>query len=353
MATNIEVEHNNEDTLDVMQLISDIKHSQLINSYNTATRTVDFLKSLISEQEWTTAQELMDLVKKRMKIISTSLPYEVVSLNILRHSLKLIREEYRSILKKKKGEDLSPPQFVTPDYREVLDYSETLPDLKARLLDQLTEYKVEMETSCENIANQASEHIHTNETVLTVGRSHTVERFLISAAKKTTFEVIVAESSNILEGHTMANNLAEADIGTTLIPDTNVFALMPRVNKVIIGTDTVMANGGLRAQAGLYVVALAAQHYSVPFMALAHMYKFTPVYVGPHDKTTFDLLGSPADVLPYSSGPMLNKVKVFNPVFDYIPPELVTLIITQQGGNAPSYVYRILTELYVQEDYDA
>ena len=43
----------------------------------------------------------------------------------------------------------------------------------------------------------------------------------------------------------MATRLASAGIDTTLITDSAVFAMMARVNKVIIGTHTVMANGGL------------------------------------------------------------------------------------------------------------
>jgi translation initiation factor eIF-2B subunit beta len=37
---------------------------------------------------------------------------------------------------------------------------------------------------------------------------------------------------------------------------------------------------------------------------------------------------------------------------DYVPPELVTLIIGSGMGNAPSYVYRIVSELYSAEDND-
>lgn len=40
--------------------------------------------------------------------------------------------------------------------------------------------------------------------------------------------------------------------------------MMSRVNKVIIGTHTVMANGGLRAACGAHTLAMAAKHYSVP-----------------------------------------------------------------------------------------
>lgn len=62
----------------------------------------------------------------------------------------------------------------------------------------------------------------------------------------------------------MASDLAEARISTTLIPDSAIFAMMARVNKVIIGTHSVMANGGLKAVCGAHTLALAAKHYSVP-----------------------------------------------------------------------------------------
>jgi translation initiation factor eIF-2B subunit beta len=40
-----------------------------------------------------------------------------------------------------------------------------------------------------------------------------------------------------------------------------------------------------------------------------------------------------------------------NPTFDYIPPHLISLFITDTGGYTPSYVYRLLSEHYSREDY--
>jgi hypothetical protein len=67
-----------------------------------------------------------------------------------------------------------------------------------------------------------------------------------------------------LQGHELAVSLSKSKIQTTVIADSAIFAIMSRVNKVIIGTHTVMANGGLRAICGSHIVALAAKHYSVP-----------------------------------------------------------------------------------------
>ena len=46
-----------------------------------------------------------------------------------------------------------------------------------------------------NVTQQALEHIHANEVIMTLGRSRTVEAFLRSAARKRKFHVIVAEGA--------------------------------------------------------------------------------------------------------------------------------------------------------------
>ncbi|XP_030752440.1 translation initiation factor eIF-2B subunit beta [Sitophilus oryzae] len=342
---------DNDDLSDIIKLISDIKHKNILSSYDVALRTEKLLENLISHGKWDSALELMDLVKQRIKCFSQSLPDEPTASNIMKHILKIIRDEYQ-LVSKKKGETHSLQQIVKGDSSNVLDYSENVSNLRSALLDHLSEYKDELETSTENIAAQASEHIHSNETILTVGKSRTVEKFLKSASKQRLFNVIVVEGAPSYLGHSMAAALAKSNIQTTVIPDSAVFAMISRVNKVIIGTHTVLANGALRATSGIYVVALAAKHYSIPVMVLSHMYKLTPLYLGSNDHDSFNICASPASVIPYSFGSVLNSADIKNPMFDHVPPELVTLFITHQGGNAPSYIYRLLSEMYHPDDYE-
>lgn len=74
--------------------------------------------------------------------------------------------------------------------------------------------------------------IHSNEVIMTFGRSQTVSEFLKAAARKRKFEVIVAESGPSLAGQQAALDLSAAGISTTLISDAAIFAMMARVNKV-------------------------------------------------------------------------------------------------------------------------
>ena len=69
---------------------------------------------------------------------------------------------------------------------------------------------------------------------------------------------------SFFQGHTMAKALCTAGIQTTLIQDCAVFPIMSRVNKVIIGTKTVVSNGGIKTFVGAASLASAAKFYSVP-----------------------------------------------------------------------------------------
>lgn len=134
---------------------------------------------------------------------------------------------------------------------------------------------------------------------------------------------------SILQGHTLAVSLAKSKIETTVISDAAIFAIMSRVNKVIIGTHSVLANGGLRAACGALTMALAAKHYSVPVIVLCPMYKLSPVHLCNYEQDAFNLVGCSEGVIPYNSS-AAPFAKAFSPVFDYVPPELCTLFISNQ-----------------------
>ncbi|XP_015437946.1 PREDICTED: translation initiation factor eIF-2B subunit beta isoform X2 [Dufourea novaeangliae] len=298
----------------------------------------------------------MSVISRNGKYLMKEIPLEFCVGNMVRRILKIIREEYTSELQNKTEE--TDPQdslhkILTAEGGQQIDFNISVPSLKSALIEHINEFEVELETCGENIRCQASEHIHSNEIIMTIGKSNLVEEFFKKAAATRAFEVIIAEGGPSLNGHEMAVNLAKAKIKTTLISDAAIFAMMSRVNKVIIGTHTVMANGGLRAVSGSHTVAQAAKHYSVPVMVLLPLYKLSPLYLCSHQQDGFNKTVSPLQgVINGANAPLLERIHVYNPVFDYVPPELVTLFISNTGGNAPSYIYRLLSELYHPDDYE-
>ena len=219
-------------------------------------------------------------------------------------------------------------------------------DLKAEVVEGIQEILEELTQADDQIAGYALEHIHSNEVILTHTSSVTVQKFLLKAATKRKFTVIHAEAypNNHEETHAAAvgnikgdsdedlgaekfqKALTAAGITVILVPDSAVFALMSRVNKVILGTHVVLANGGLVAAAGAKAIAKAAKLHSTPVVALSGVYKLSPVY--PFDMDSLMENGDPSKVIGYDDGGFMDKIKIENPLFDYVPVELVNLYIT-------------------------
>ncbi|KAK4510559.1 uncharacterized protein ATC70_004990 [Mucor velutinosus] len=222
-------------------------------------------------------------------------------------------------------------------------------NLKPLIIQEINDEVIaDLESVYKGIADQATDFIHANEVIMTIGKSRTVEEFLKRAAHKRKFQVIVAETSPTYQGHEMARSLSAAGIDTTVISDSAIFAAMPRVNKVVLGSHAVLANGGLVAVTGSHLLAAAAKHHSTPVLVCTALYKLSPLFA--YDSDTFNVTVSPHSVLQFQEGSITDKVTVSNPYYDYVQPGLVSLFIHNLGSAPPTYVYRLINDNYDQED---
>lgn len=240
-------------------------------------------------------------------------------------------------------------RVLSHDVWSRVDFSQPVDGLRSAVLGQVDELAEELETAHESIMEQALAHISDQSVILTFGRSRSVERLLLAAAENHSrrFKVFVAESAPYFGGQETALVLAEQGVDVTVVPDGAVFALMPRVDKVLLPTHAVVANGGLIAPSGGHVLALAANEHSVPVVVVTSLFKFCPVQ--PHNVESFNELGSPAAVLDGAERHAACDAAL-NPAFDYVPPELLSLFVTNTGGYPPSYIYRLVVELYHPAD---
>ncbi|KAL9232873.1 hypothetical protein vseg_007936 [Gypsophila vaccaria] len=404
---------------DVQALVNEfankLKKRKIEGSQATARQTVELLRSVISQQRipyTNQAGALIDAVKAAGEQLIAANTVELAVGNIVRRVLHIIREEDLSLTTAAIGDvsisagsdddgdeiarvhpvlsaaavaaasrnTLRPPSLqtlleVVPDNAAVhhssssggdsegksrsADKSSRSRKLKHDVIEAVNELIQDISTCHEQIAEQAVEHIHQNEVILTLGRSRTVMEFLCAAKeKKRSFRVFVAEGAPRYQGHVLAKELVARGLQTTVITDSAVFAMISRVNMVIVGAHAVMANGGLIAPVGLNMVALAAQRHAVPFVVVAGSHKLCPLY--PHNpevllnelKSPSDLLdfGEFSDCMDFGSGNGEPLLHVVNPTFDYVPPKLVSLFITDTGGHNPSYMYRLIADYYSADD---
>lgn len=405
---------------DIQALVNDfvnkLRKRKIEGSQATARHTAELLRSVISQQRipyTNQAAALITAIKAVGEQLIAANPVELAVGNIIRRVLHIIREEDLSLstaaigdLNISVGSDddaedddkddrpvlsaaavaaaarstLRPPSLQTlledvPDATAVphtsssggdsegksksADRSSRSRKLKHDVIEAVNELIQDIATCHEQIAEQAVEHIHQNEVILTLGRSRTVMEFLCAAKeKKRSFRVFVAEGAPRYQGHVLAKELVARGLQTTVITDSAVFAMISRVNMVIVGAHAIMANGGVIAPVGLNMVALAAQRHAVPFVVVAGSHKLCPLY--PHNpevllnelKSPSDLLdfGEFSDYLDFGSGNGEPLLHVVNPAFDYVPPKLVSLFITDTGGHNPSYMYRLIADYYSADD---
>ncbi|OVA10836.1 Initiation factor 2B-related [Macleaya cordata] len=377
----------------VNEFVVKLKRRKVEGSHATARLTAELLRSVISQQRvpyTNQAGVLIEAVKAVGEQLISANPVELAVGNIVRRVLHIIREEDLSLattaiggLNLSAGSDDEDDAEL--DDRTVLSAAavaaaarstlrapslhtllEDIPDsvaaphtsssggdsegksksadknsrtrkLKHDVIEAINELIQDIDTCHEQIAEQAVEHIHQNEVILTLGRSRTVMEFLCAAKeKKRSFRVFVAEGAPRYQGHVLAKELVARGLQTTVITDSAVFAMISRVNMVIVGAHAIMANGGVIAPVGLNMVALAAQRHAVPFVVVAGSHKLCPLY--PHNpEVLLNDLRSPSELLDFgefsdcmdfgtgSGAPLLHVV---NPAFDYVPPKLVSLFIT-------------------------
>lgn len=174
----------------------------------------------------------------------------------------------------------------------------------------------------EERASQHAAALLAGKCVFTLSRSNTVVNAILTAQPPP--RVVVAESLPGGEGADVANELAEAGIDVTVIPDAVVAAVFsqtwrPPVDLMLVGADTVASNGDVVNKSGTRIGALAAQRAGVPCYAV-----LTTDKISRDPDFAFKETGLSA---PSSPG----KPKRIEPVFEITPAELFTGLITEDG----------------------
>lgn len=173
------------------------------------------------------------------------------------------------------------------------------------------------------IAEAVLPHIPEGALIATNGRSTTVRAALRHAQRAgRRFRVICAEGRPMFEGRTLAAELVESGISTTLVTDALVISKIRRVQLTLVGADQ-LTQDGLQNKAGTYGMALASQANGVPIYSLCGSEKFlSPEYPVPQQRSW------PATQIWEDISP---GVEVHNYYFDQSPLDLFSGVVTEKG----------------------
>ena len=219
-----------------------------------------------------------------------------------------------------------------------------LNEFRRKLLECIDRFIDEQKSALDRIAEIGSNLIEDNDLILTHCNSDTVDMLIKrawDAGKK--IEVVCTETRPRYQGHLTAKELSNHGIPTSLIVDSAAHLMMKelKIDKVIVGADTIYASGDMINKIGTSQIAICARELDIDFIVASESIKFSPQ----------SLLGSrvemeerdPSEVI--KSG-KLPGVRVLNPAFDITNADYIDIFVTEFGVIPPEAVYHLLREKF-------
>lgn len=164
-------------------------------------------------------------------------------------------------------------------------------------------------------------------TVITHSASGTVrEAFQQTEPAK----VLCTVSEPVGEGRAFVDDLRAAGLDAELIEDDVAPGRVPDATILLIGADTVFRDGTICNKVGTIPLAKAALEAGVPTVVAAEVIKVAPV--------------------PGSQAPELADIE--RSLFELVPPELITEVVTEEGPFAPDEIMALVDRTpFLSEGY--
>lgn len=259
---------------------------------------------------------------------------------------KLVKElrEAREVLQNTRPSAVSLAnslRFVTSNLNELAE-DENLSGFRDKIIARAEEFINNSKEATKKIGKIGSRRISDGDTILTHCNSSNALSVIKTAHKDgKDIRVFATEARPRYQGHITVQELSDNDIDVTLIVDSSARYFMKRIDKVIVGADSIAANGAVVNKIGTSQIALAAHEARVVTFVAAESYKFHPS----------TLVGELVEIEERSREEVVEEgkfpdVNVMNPAFDVTPPDYVDLIITERGIIPPEAAYEILQERF-------
>lgn len=164
--------------------------------------------------------------------------------------------------------------------------------------------------------------IEDGDSLITCSYSSTVcQAFRIAKDEAKEIEVIALDSE--YHGEATAQELRSYGISVEVVPDDALKNHIARARKVLVGADSILADGSLISGTPTYKLAAAAKEADIPFYPVCETAKF-------------------------NVGSYLGQRIELEEGFDLVPPQLIAGIITEKGVIKP---YEVIGHMKGMERY--
>ncbi|AHF80708.1 ribose 1,5-bisphosphate isomerase [Thermococcus paralvinellae] len=303
---------------EVYEIAEKIKNMEIRGAGKIARSAALALQIQAEKSQAKNSDELWKELKEAAKLLHSTRPTAVSLPNALRYVM------YRGKIAYQGGADLDQLKFI--------------------VINAAKEFIHNSEKAIERIAEFGAKRIEDGDVIMT----HCHSKAAIGVMKKAWDEgkdikVIVTETRPKWQGKLTARELAEYGIPVIYVVDSAARHYMKMTDKVVMGADSITANGAVINKIGTALIALTAKEHRVWVMIAAETYKF-------HPETMLGQLveiemRDPYEVIPKEELETWPKnIEVWNPAFDVTPAEYIDVIITEKGVIPPYAAIDILKE---------
>ncbi len=236
---------------------------------------------------------------------------------------------------------MAPIFNLCNDLLIALDESFTNSEIVGTVTSFCTQTLEDLDSAVHKIAVEAADLIDESMVILTISKSSTV----LAAIKEAyslgrTFEVMCLEGRPMNEGAMMAEEIAEMGLDVRLVTDATAAAVVPRIDIVMVGGDTISSEGVVNKM-GTMNLALACNFYKVRMYSLCQTSKVLPST----RVLRAQISREPDEVYT----PTSKRVDVINLYFDITPLDMLTGVITERGIMDEDMVRELMQDKQVHE----
>jgi len=222
---------------------------------------------------------------------------------------------------------------------------ETVAALRASATDAAESFRGQLERAQDDLGEIGANRLRDGDTVMT--HCHSTDALACVKAALDDgkhVEAVVKETRPRKQGHITAEQLREWGVPVTVIVDNAGRRYLDEVDHVLVGADSIAADGSVINKVGTSMLAVCARERGVPVMVAAQTLKLHPDTLTGH--TVEIEMRDETEVLADDDRERLGDPDVENPAFDVTPPRYVDAIVTERGQFPPESIVTLMRELY-------
>lgn len=213
--------------------------------------------------------------------------------------------------------------------------------LQAEIVAEVARYQEWSRQSRERIAAYGQRLIVSGMTLFTFTLSETVLHTLQVAARAgKRFRVLLTESRPNNDGLITATELANAGVEVTVSVDAAMSELVRQADLMIIGAESIEADGSAICKVGTYPASLVAAIHRVPIYATVDTLKFNPI-----SRIGLEQPMEPLHHMKADFASVQPQAPLVGRLFDRTPGRLLRGLVTERGIISPLVAGAIMQEM--------